>query len=349
MEVRDAYTDAYRRADTAHMHRYARIALDMIDDADQLLATIQPFDYYSWADQARSWGKTQHEKDYFETSARTLLTVWGGPVLNDYANRMWSGLLHDYYRTRWSLFFHAVDSAVVAGVSFDPTRFDSTLARFERQWARTGTPASPRPPQASTLDVARHILDRQTAGHYAVPNRARQVLSDYLRLFPEAQLQDVYKLCFQDIYGPGHIIKDSATCAAYILREMEQIDTADTRYPDYEYAGIEGNYVRVNIRILKQHRFDLGRFVQLLMLSARQDKPMPLYDWRGQWQRLQTLLGTLNPRPHNFEADAAALQQVFDRGDYVFHHSARFNQAYAPHYRLIRRDLFEREILPALQ
>jgi hypothetical protein len=130
---------------------------------------------------------------------------------------------------------------------------------------------------------------------------------------------------------------------------MEQVDTADTRYPDYEYAGVEGNYVRVNIKVLKQGRFDLGRFVQLLMLSARQEKPMPIYDWRGQWQRLQTMLGTLQPRPHNFEADASLLQQMFDRGEYVFHHSTRFNQAYGPHYRLIRRDLFEQELLPVLQ
>lgn len=348
MEVRDAYTDAYNHGDTALMHRYALIALGMIADADQLLSTIAPFDYYAWAGQARNWGNTQSEKDYYEASARTLLTVWGGPVLNDYANRMWGGLLRDYYRERWSLFFQAVDSSLAAGVPFDQKRFDTSLAHFEQHWARTGSPATSPQHRPATLDVASRILDREASGQYAVPNRARQVLSDYLRRFPQAQLQDVYKLCFQDIYGPGHIIKDSATCAGYILREMEQVDTADTRYPDYEYAGIEGNYVRVNIKILKQHRFDLGRFVQLLMLSARQDNPMPLYDWRGQWQRLQTLLGTFQPRPLNFEADAAALQQVFDRGDYVFHHSARFNQAYAPHYRLIRRDLFEREILPAL-
>ena len=349
MEVRDAYTDAYRQGDTALMHRYASVALGMMDDADELLSTIEPFDYYHWVEQARSWGNSPSEKDYYETSARTLLTVWGGPVLNDYANRMWGGLLRDYYRARWSRFFRAVDSSFTARVPFDQHRFDSTLSLFEQQWARTGTPATQRQRQGVTLEVAGRILDREASGYYAVPNRARQVLSDYLRRFPEAQLQDVYKLCFQDIYGPGHIIKDSASCVQYIIREMEQVDTADTRYPDYEYAGVEGNYVRVNIKVLKQGRFDLGRFVQLLMLSARQEKPMPIYDWRGQWQRLQTMLGTLQPRPHNFEADASLLQQMFDRGEYVFHHSTRFNQAYGPHYRLIRRDLFEQELLPVLQ
>ena len=130
---------------------------------------------------------------------------------------------------------------------------------------------------------------------------------------------------------------------------MEQMAPGRFPYPDYEYAGIEGNYVRVNIKLIKDGKLELGRFVKLLMLSAKQDNPMPLYDGRGQWQRLQTILNNVHPRPNNFESDAQRLQQMFDRGEYVFHHSTRFNQAYAPHYRLIRRDLFEQEILPLLK
>jgi len=35
-------------------------------------------------------------------------------------------------------------------------------------------------------------------------------------------------------------------------------------------------------------------------------------------------------------------------GKYVVHHSRKFNQHYHPHYRIIRRDLFEEKILPKL-
>ena len=72
---------------------------------------------------------------------------------------------------------------------------------------------------------------------------------------------------------------------------------------------------------------------------------MPLYDWKGQWERLVVLLDTITPRPLNFEADAANLRAMLDRGETMVHHSQYFNQVYAPHYRIIRRDLFESQLL----
>lgn len=348
MEVRDAYTAAYRLGDREGMARYSALALELMDDADTLLCTVKPFDYCEWARQAHSWGRGEREQMYYETQARTLLTVWGGPVLNDYANRMWGWLLKNYYRTRWNLFFRAVDSTMTVGSRFDEKAFGDRLSLFENQWANGTRRVTAEGQCTGTLEVAEYIMRKIDAGHYSVPNRAHQVLANYMKHFPEAQLQDVYKLCFQDVYGPGHLIKDSASCAQYIVREMEQMTPGRHPYPEYEYTGVEGNYVRVNIKVIKDGKIDLGRFVQLLMQSARQDNPMPLYDWRGQWQRLQTLLRTVDPRPNHFDEDAANLEQLFDRGEYVYHHSPGFNEAYAPHYRLIRRDLFEQEILPLL-
>ena len=189
------------------------------------------------------------------------------------------------------------------------------------------------------------ILRKIDRGEYAVPNRAAEVLGDYMRLYPESHLQDVYKSCFQDVYGPGHIIKDSATCAQYIIQEMEQVDVANMRFPDFQYTGVEGNYVRVNLRVIKDGRVPLDLFVRLLMQSADVKKKMPLYDWKGQGERLVVLLDTITPRPLNFEADAANLRAMLDRGETMVHHSQYFNQVYAPHYRIIRRDLFESQLL----
>ena len=54
-----------------------------------------------WIADARALGTTPAEKDYYERQARTILSIWGGPVLNDYANRMWGGLVKDYYDSLW--------------------------------------------------------------------------------------------------------------------------------------------------------------------------------------------------------------------------------------------------------
>ena len=350
MEVRDAYTAAYRRGDTALMHRYAALALELIDDADTLLRTVKPFDFYEWAKQAHAWGRGEREQIYYETQARTLLTVWGGPVLNDYANRMWAWLLKDYYRTRWSLFFDAVDSTLAAGNRFDEKAFGEKLSEFEHKWTQGARWVIAEGRQDGTVKVAKYIMRKIDKGQYDVPNRVADVMGAYMQRFPEAQLRDVYKSCFQDVYGPGHIIKDSVQCAQYVEQELQYSDTGDHRFPDYEYTGVEGNYVRVNLRVLKAGKVEVGHLVRLMMESARQAKKMPLYDWRGQWERIKVALRGLDQsiRPHRFEEDEAAIEGMLNSGEVDCHHSQRFKDAYAPHYRIVRRDLFEREILPLL-
>lgn len=350
MEVRDAYTAAYRRGDTALMHRYAALALELIDDADTLLRTVKPFDFYEWAKQAHTWGRGEREQWYYETQARTLLTVWGGPVLNDYANRMWGRLLKQYYRTRWSLFFDAVDSTLAAGGQFDEKAFGKRLSEYENHWAGIAMWVIAEGKRGGTIDVAKYIMRKIDKGRYAVPNRVVETLGAYMRQFPEAQLMDVYKSCFQDVYGIEHLLSDSATCAQYILDEMSRMDSSDHRYPLYEYTGVEGNYVRVNLQVLKEGKMEVGRFVQLLMKGVQKGEKLPLYDWRGQWGRIVAVLRGFDQgvRPHHFEEDVAELEKMFNSGEYACHHSQRFRENYAPHYRIIRRDLFEKEILPLL-
>lgn len=193
-----------------------------------------------------------------------------------------------------------------------------------------------------TLCVLSPALYAQEAGR---DTAAARRLEEYVRRYPEAQLRDVYKFCFQDVYGPGHLVSDSAACAAYILGEIARMDLSDHRYPDFEYVGVENNFVRVNLRVVAEGMVPLGQFVSLLMQSAAIPSPMPVAEWRARWVRYMGLMAGMSARPHNFEEDSAAILRQLERGEYVSHHSARFNAAYAPHYRLIRRDLFEKQEL----
>lgn len=69
-----------------------------------------------WIDFARQWGVDEAEADKYEMDARRLITVWGPghehDGLNDYACRMWSGVIRDYYLPRWKHFFEAKKQSV---------------------------------------------------------------------------------------------------------------------------------------------------------------------------------------------------------------------------------------------
>lgn len=172
MDIRNDFTMAYKNRNIREMERQVEIANQLFADVDTLLNTHPAFMLGPWIEAARDWGTTEEEKDYYERQARTLLTIWGGPVLNDYANRMWGGLVGDYYAKRWDLFFEAVIQAVKEGKEFDEKAFGEELSKFEHAWTESHTKYPVEPLElkrelpnvsgvpCSTFEAARTIYER---------------------------------------------------------------------------------------------------------------------------------------------------------------------------------------------
>ncbi|NYF77939.1 alpha-N-acetylglucosaminidase [Granulicella arctica] len=59
----------------------------------------------TWIQAARAYAKADDEATFYDENARLLITTWGWPELSDYASRVWSGLIRDYYAARWEAWF----------------------------------------------------------------------------------------------------------------------------------------------------------------------------------------------------------------------------------------------------
>ena len=133
------YKAAYEARDPEAMSACKDELLGIFDTLDELLASQPYFLVGKWIADARNWGATPEEADYFESNARNLLTSWGdrGNLLTDYADRSWAGLVGTYYKGRWELFFQAVDEAIAAGEKLEGARYDKLLEKmkdFEYAW-----------------------------------------------------------------------------------------------------------------------------------------------------------------------------------------------------------------------
>ena len=134
-----AYKEAYEAGDKEKMATLQAEMLATFDTLDELLGSQDYFLVGKWIADARAWGATPAEADYFETNARNLLTSWGdrGNLLTDYADRSWNGLVGTYYKGRWEMFFKAVDEALAAGEKLEGARYDTLLEQmkdFEYAW-----------------------------------------------------------------------------------------------------------------------------------------------------------------------------------------------------------------------
>ena len=172
-------------------------------------------------------------------------------------------------------------------------------------------------------------------------------LERYLSFFPQSQLCDVYKYCFQDFFGLEHLLTDSVSAARYIEYEISHADTADWQLSRFYYGLLLNNYVRVDIGYVREGIIPLGTLVSAMLkstVSVDYDNEM----WRERWHQILDILQTLDSKPLNYDEDYKLIEKTIDAGKYALHHSRLFNATYHQHYRIVRRDVFEEILLPLI-
>lgn len=166
----------------------------------------------------------------------------------------------------------------------------------------------------------------------------------YLEKYPHATLQDIYKGSFQDIFGPAHLLTNRNAVESYIKREMETAETLEG--DDYTPCGWQGNFLQVNLKVIADGRVPMDIFIDAFMSSAKGIDTTLTQSFVEDWKLIQEAVRKHSPQMEGFEEDSILLANLLNEGKYVIHHSRKFNLHYHPHYRIIRRDLFEKKILP---
>lgn len=89
------------------------------------------------------------------------MTLWGLPTspLPDYAGKLWSGLLKDFYLARWTLFCKTLLASVASHTDFPQTTFMSDVIAVETAWA--ASPALyPTTTRGNALSVAQALYTK---------------------------------------------------------------------------------------------------------------------------------------------------------------------------------------------
>lgn len=168
-----------------------------------------------------------------------------------------------------------------------------------------------------------------------------------MRDYPDATLQDVYKSCFQDYFGVAHLLGRREQVYNYICSELCANDYVEgARY--YEPCGWQANYYRVYLNAIKERYITADILTDAFMASAPEVAPLVTEKWVAQWTAIENVVREHYPDLYNLEVDSQAIKELLSQGKYVMHHSRRYNASYHPHYRIIRKDVFERDILPLL-
>ena len=165
----------------------------------------------------------------------------------------------------------------------------------------------------------------------------KTAVATQLEAFPESRLHDLYKSFFQDRFGPGHIIQDKQSALDYILSEWASADTL--MGPRTEPCGWQGHYVRVNLSVLADGLMTPEELTDALMASAKEVREEDLQGWKAEWSEILAIIEKEYPDIPDLKEDKARIDELLASGQYAYHHSAAYNAAYHPHYRIIASEL----------
>ena len=191
------------------------------------------------------------------------------------------------------------------------------------------------------------ILTKTTDCCPSSVDKIKVAVERQLRDYPKSTLQDLYKSFFQDRFGPGHLVNDTASAGRYLRYELNNAESFHENY--YEPSGCDTNYYRVNLSILKENKVTYHQFFDAFLKSVKNVNLDDISEWKDEWAIIESVIISMNLNLENFDDDLEMIHSILEQGEYAVHHSEIYNSEYHPHYRIIEKKIFEEEILPLIR
>jgi len=170
-----------------------------------------------------------------------------------------------------------------------------------------------------------------------------------MQTYPKSRLLDIYKSCFQDYMGAEHLVSDKQRVKAYLDEELQTTSLDDLMPWYYEACGVNGQYVRVSIRAIKENLITEDVLLDAFTRSTNSDMRPTVEFWRDRWHKIVGTIDQMELNLPNYQQDRAFIDSILSVGKYAISHSSEYREAYRPHYRIVEKSIFENEITPLIE
>lgn len=176
-------------------------------------------------------------------------------------------------------------------------------------------------------------------------NKEDRAVADAVRLqmelYPESRLQDLYKAFFQAEFGAEHIVADTTAAGKYLDLELTVTDSTEIFY---EPIGADSSYFRVHLKAVQDSLITRQELFDAFIGGVNRIEIPQIERWKDRWPEILKVIDRMNLNLPEYDSDRAMIDSVLATGAYAIHHSEAFSKAYDPHYRIIRKDLFEERL-----
>ena len=175
-----------------------------------------------------------------------------------------------------------------------------------------------------------------------------EFVNKQMQTYPKSRLLDIYKSCFQDYMGAEHLVSDRQSVKVYLDEELETTSLDDLMPWYYEPCGIDSSYYRVSIRAIKEGLITEDMLLDAFIRSAYTESRPTISSWSERWHKIIATIDQMKLDLPNYQEDKQFIDSVLFVGKYAISHSSEYREAYHPHYRIVERSIFEKEIKPLI-
>jgi len=207
-------------------------------------------------------------------------------------------------------------------------------------------------------------------------------VSNQMQTYPKSRLLDIYKSCFQDYMGAEHLVSDRQRVKAYLDEELNTTNVDELMPWYYEPCGTDNSYYRVSIRAIKEGIITEDQLLDAFIRSANgrssesrqrlqegehssgmarldgrvvkdegdansETRPS-VKSWSNRWHMIIGTIDKMKLNLPNYQEDKQFIDSILSVGKYAISHSPDYREAYHPHYRIVERNIFEKEFKPLI-
>ena len=174
-------------------------------------------------------------------------------------------------------------------------------------------------------------------------------VNSQMQTYPKSRLLDIYKSCFQDYMGAEHLVSDRARVKTYLDEELSSTNIESLMPWYYEPCGIDSSYYRISIRTVKEGIVTEDMLLDAFIRSASAKNRPSVESWRERWHKIIGTIDSMRLNLPHYDSDKQFIDSILNVGKYAISHSPDYREAYRPHYRIVERSIFEREIKPLIE
>ncbi len=170
-----------------------------------------------------------------------------------------------------------------------------------------------------------------------------QQMADY----PHLHLIDIYKSCFQDYMGAEHLVTDREQVKAYLDKELNSTTPDELPSWYYEPCGTDGRFVRVSLKTVSEGLISEETLLDAFIRSADMKRPT-VKSWSKKWHKMIKRIERMKLNLPEYDKEKQFIDSIISAGKYALSHSSDYRETYHPHYRIVERKIFEKELKPLL-